>query len=182
MDTQFTRDSTKRWEVYRMAAQQSQNAGNFPAAESSWLSALEEAETMGESSPFLVITLEGLAEIYWQQGRYSHAAPLCRRLLRIYEQTLGPEHMDVAVIANNLAMLYHAWHKYQEAEEYYKQALEIKEKILPKEHPELLTLLASFARLLYETNRAPEAERLKAATHGFSPTWRRSGNWTAFEE
>ncbi|HEY9785867.1 MAG TPA: tetratricopeptide repeat protein [Candidatus Obscuribacterales bacterium] len=183
MDTELAVEAGKRWEVFKAAAQQAQMKGNLVEAEAAWLSALEEAESLGEGQPQLVITLEGLAEVYWQSGKYGQAAPVCRRLLRIYETTLGPKHMDVAVIANNLAMLYHAWHKYDEAETFYKHALRIKHGLLPQDHPELLNLLASYARLLYETNRGAEAEELKAASQGFgAATWKRSGNWAAYEE
>lgn len=182
MDSQKLSDSTYKWETHKTAAEEAQSSGRFSEAESHWLMALEQAESLGEGNLSLVITLEGLSELYWHYGKYSHSAPICRRLLRIYENSLGRDHMDVAVIANNLAMLYHTWKKYDEAEKFYKQALYIKHVHLDKDHPELVSLMASYARLLYETNRAQEAEALKASSQQFSQTWTRSGSWRAYEE
>lgn len=178
-ETERQREARKRWEIYKTAGQQAQIAGQIVQSELSWLSSLEEAETLGETSQQLVISLEGLSEVYWGQSKYAMAAPLCRRLLRIYETNLGADHMDVAVIANNLAMLYHSWKKHEDAERFYKQALAIKQQHLPESHPDLVNLLASYARLLYETNRKEEAEMLKAASGAFAQTWKRSGSWSA---
>jgi tetratricopeptide (TPR) repeat protein len=180
-ETDRQREARKRWEIYKTAGQQAHLTGQLVQSELSWLSSLEEAETLGEHSQQLVISLEGLSEIYWAQSKYAMAAPMCRRLLRIYETTLGADHMDVAVIANNLAMLYHSWKKHEDAERFYKQALAIKQQHLPENHPDLVNLLASYARLLYETNRKEEAELLKANTGAFGQTWKRSGSWTAMK-
>lgn len=181
METERQRDARKRWEIYKMAGQQAYLQGQSLQAELSWLSSLEEAETLGENSQQLVISLEGLAEVYWQQTKYANAAPLCRRLLRIYETSLGADHIDVAVIANNLAMLYHSWKKHDDAERFYRQALSIKQQHFPENHPDLVNLLASYARLLYETNRKEEADMLKATSQALAPTWKRSGSWTALK-
>ncbi len=180
-ETDRQREARKRWEIFKTAGQQAHLQGQIVQSELSWLSSLEEAETLGENSQQLVISLEGLSEIYWGQSKYAMAAPLCRRLLRIYETTLGADHMDVAVIANNLAMLYHSWKKHEDAERFYRQALAIKQQHLPETHPDLVNLLASYARLLYETNRKEEADMLKATSGSFAQTWKRSGSWTAMK-
>ncbi|MCC7531578.1 MAG: tetratricopeptide repeat protein [Candidatus Melainabacteria bacterium] len=180
-ETDRQKEARKRWEIFKTAGQQAQMQGQIVQSELSWLSSLEEAETLGENSQQLVISLEGLSEVYWGQSKYAMAAPLCRRLLRIYETTLGADHMDVAVIANNLAMLYHSWKKHEDAERFYRQALAIKQQHLPESHPDLVNLLASYARLLYETNRKEEADMLKTTSAALSQTWKRSGSWTAMK-
>lgn len=180
-ETDRQREARKRWEIFKTAGQQAHLTGQIVQSELSWLSSLEEAETLGESSQQLVVSLEGLSEVYWAQSKYAMAAPLCRRLLRIYETTLGTDHMDVAVISHNLAMLYHSWKKYEDAERFYRQALAIKQQHLPETHPDLINLLASYARLLYETNRKEEADMLKATSGSFSQQWKRSGTWGAMK-
>lgn len=173
---------TGKWYVYRASAEQARNKGDLPAAELSWLAALEEAEDYGQHSPRLTTTLEGLSEVYWLESKYSLAAPICRRLLRIYESTLGRDHLDVGIIANNLAMLYHSWHKFEEAEFYYKRSLDIKRKQLGPDHPEVLMLLANFAALLQKQNRTTEAQKLKAAAEEVSDAgWKKSGTWKVFK-
>lgn len=172
----------KKWEIYRVAAQQAQQKGNLEQAEKSWLAALEEAEDFGLNSPKLTMTLESLGEIYWHQRKFSLAAPICRRVLKIYTDTLGEDHLDVGVIANNLAMLYHCWDKYEEAEEFYKLALGIKRKNLGTDHPDVINLLGNYANLLNQMKRPEDAEKLKAEADEVSVNnWKRSGTWIAFK-
>lgn len=152
----------KRWEIYRAAAQQAQDNGQLSLSQASWLSSLEEAETLGENSPQLVTSLEGLAETYWIQRNYVMAAPLCRRLLRIYEANLGASHLNVSVIANNLAILYHFCRRYEDAERFYSLALGIKLQHLQQTHPDVSSLLTNYASLLTETGRKAEADNLKS--------------------
>ena len=51
-------------------------------------------------------SLNNLAELYSEQGRYAEAEPLYKRSLAIDEKALGPDHPDVASSLNNLAELY----------------------------------------------------------------------------
>ncbi|HEY9777085.1 MAG TPA: tetratricopeptide repeat protein [Planktothrix sp.] len=171
-----------KWYVYRASAEQARLRSDLPAAEVAWLAALEEAEDYGQHSPRLTTTLEGLSEVYWLQGKFDQAAPICRRLLRIYESTLGREHLDVGIISNNLAMLYHSWQKYEEAEGYYKRSLEIKRKSMGPDHPDVVSCLSNYAALLHKTNRSAEAEKLQAAAEEVSEDgWKKSGNWSVFK-
>lgn len=173
---------TGKWYVFRASAEQARLKGDLAAAEVAWLAALEEAEDYGQHSPRLTTTLEGLSEVYWLEGKFEQAAPICRRLLRIYEATLGKEHLDVGIIANNLAMLYHSWQKYDEAENYYKRALEIKRKAMGPDHPDVITLLSNYAALLQKQNRTMDAERLKTEAEDVSEnSWKKSGNWKVFK-
>ena len=51
------------------------------------------------------MSLNNLAALYDDQGNYAEAAPLYRRSLAIRENTLGPEHPDVAKVLDNYAAL-----------------------------------------------------------------------------
>jgi tetratricopeptide (TPR) repeat protein len=171
-----------KWYVFRASAEQARMKGDLAAAEVAWLGALEQAEDYGQHSPKLTMTLEGLSEVYWLEGRFDQAAPICRRLLRIYEGTLGREHLDVGIIANNLAMLYHSWQKFEEAEMFYQRSLDIKRKSLGHNHPDVVTLLANYAALLQAANRPQEAENLKTKAEEISEdSWKKSGTWTVFK-
>ena len=79
----------------------------------------------------------------------------------ILEQTLGPEHPDVATSINNLALLYQAQGKYAEAEPLYQRALVIYEKALGPEHPYVAQSLENYALLLRATDRNAEADELE---------------------
>lgn len=149
------------WNVYRAAAQKAVSEGCHADAEAHWLSALEIAESCDDVA-ILIATLENLVEVFWHQKKFSLAAPVLRRLLRIYEQRFGSDHFDVGIIANNMAMLYHAWGKYPEAEVFYKRALSIKQRPLGPQHPEVLGILEKYANLLVLLNRDEEARQLES--------------------
>jgi tetratricopeptide (TPR) repeat protein len=114
------------------------------------------------------------------QGKYCQGAPVCKRLLKLYSDTLGPDHLDTAIIAHNLAMLYHSWGKLPQAEPYYRRALKIKTQVLGQRNPEVMTLLGHYTAMLYQMNRAAEAEQLRAtAIQVSNGRFTRSGRWEA---
>ena len=151
---------TDKWETLYCAAEKAFALGNLVEAEGLWLSALELAEDEGASSIRLTTTLENLAETLWFQKKFSCAAPVMRRLLRIYLENYGAGHFHVGIIANNTAMLYHAWGKLQEAEPFYLQAYEIKRRTFGEGHTEVLTLLNNYYGLLQGLSREEEARSL----------------------
>ena len=61
------------------------------------------------------LSLNNLAALYNDQGRYADAEPLLKRALAIREKALGPNHPDVGVSLNNLAVLYGAQSRYADA-------------------------------------------------------------------
>ncbi len=77
----------------------------------------------------MAASLNNLAVLYDNQGRYAEAEPLYERALAIQEEVLGAEHPDVAVSLNNLAALYYAQGRYAEAEPLYERALGVGEKV-----------------------------------------------------
>ena len=70
-------------------------------------------------------SLNNLAALYDDQGRYADAEPLYKRSLAIREKALGPDHPDVATSLNNLAVLYDEQGRYADAEPLYKRSLAI---------------------------------------------------------
>jgi len=60
---------------------------------------------------------------------------LLRRALEIDEETLGPDHLDVASDLNNLAALLEATNRLDEAEPLMRRALAIFEQSLGEDHP-----------------------------------------------
>ena len=65
-------------------------------------------EGLGPDHPDVATSLNNLAALYHDQGRYADAEPLYKRSLAIHEKSLGPDHPDVATSLNNLAELYQA--------------------------------------------------------------------------
>jgi len=58
------------------------------------------------------MSLNYLALLYQTQGKYDAAEPLCIRALKISEEVLGENHINVAMSLNYLALLYQTQGKY----------------------------------------------------------------------
>lgn len=76
------------------------------------------------------------AKIYRYQGKYEQAEEKHLQALSMRRRLLGTEHPDVANSLKNLAEVYRHQERYLEAESLYLQAVEIAEKRLGEKHPE----------------------------------------------
>ncbi len=152
----------KRWEGLIAAGETAYQAGRYAEAEKLFLAALKEAEEFGEQDPRLATSLNNLACLYAEQGKFAQAALLLRRALAIREKALGPEHPDLATDLNNLALLYYVHGKYAQAEPLYRRALAIQGKALGPEHPQIARVLENYAALLHKLNREAEADKMEA--------------------
>ena len=65
----------------------------------------------------MALSLNNLAELYRNMGRFAEAEPLHKRSLAIREKQLGRDHPDVAQSLNNLAALFAALGRWDEAAE-----------------------------------------------------------------
>src|SRR6266516_1525282 len=120
--------------------------------------AIQEKE-LGPEHPHVALSLNKLAELYRNQGRYAEAEPLYRRSLAIREKALAPEHPDVARTLNDLALLFYNQGKYAEAGILYQRCLAILEKALGPHYPDLVTVLENYACLLRKADREAEAPK-----------------------
>jgi len=73
-------------------------------------------------------SLNNLAGLYQEQGKYAEAEPLYRRSLAILEKALGPEHPDVAESLENYAELLRETGREDKAEEMEARAKAIRAK------------------------------------------------------
>ncbi|MBX9687835.1 MAG: tetratricopeptide repeat protein [Candidatus Obscuribacterales bacterium] len=136
--------------------------GKIPEAEVKFLAALEEAEKFGEEDARLALSLNNLAAMYHEQGKYTMAEPLYKRALDIRINIHGERHPDIALNHHNLAVLYSARRMYQVAEKHYKTALEMKEYLFGSESPELLNTLQYFAQFMKVQNRLVERQLIES--------------------
>lgn len=150
--------------------------GNFKAAESLWLAALGQADAFGEKDPRFVSTLEYLADTYWYLADYNQVETISRRLLNIYQSTIGPEHFRTARVAHRLATLYHYQQKFGLAEPLYKQAISILMKCLGSKHPDLANVMDDYSHLLDLTHRGDQAEYIKNCSESI-----KLGKWAQVE-
>jgi CHAT domain-containing protein len=108
----------------------------------------------------VALSLNNLAMLYKEQGRYAEAEPLLQQSLKIKRKVLNEDHPDVALRLNNLAGLYHDQGRYAEAEPLYQQSLKIKRKVLNEDHPDVALSLNNLAMLYEKQGRYAEAEPL----------------------
>lgn len=113
-----------------------------------------------ENGSDLAKSLNNLAGLYQEAGRYQEAEPLYNRTLKIWEKQLGENHPNVAASLNNLAELYRETGRYQDAELLHNRALKIWEKQLGGNHPNVAVSLNNLAALYEEIGRYQDAESL----------------------
>ncbi len=112
------------------------------------------------------MSLNNLALLYRNQGRYANAQPLLKRALAIHEKALGPGHPSVATSLNNLADLYERQGRYADAEPLYKRALVIRGQTFGPDHPDVATSLNNLALLYRNESRYADALPLVQTTIG----------------
>lgn len=97
-------------------------------------------KTLGPDHPTAATTLNNLAALLDQQGKYGESEPLQRRALGIFEKALGPLHPDTAATLTTLAVSLDRQGKVVEAEQSYIRAVDISRKAA---NPRTLLLNAS---------------------------------------
>ena len=63
-------------------------------------------KVLGPDHPSTALSLNNLAALYDNQGKYDEAESLYQRALAIREKVLGSDHPDTAETRNNLAVLH----------------------------------------------------------------------------
>jgi len=117
-------------------------------------------QTELEQESELANSVDWLAGLYDNQGRYEAAEPLYVQALALRKRLLGEEHPDVATSLNNLAGLYDNQGRYEAAEPLYVQALALNKRLLGEEHPDVATSLNNLAVLYKNQGRYEAAEPL----------------------
>ena len=85
-------------------------------------------KALGFDHPDVAQSLNNLATLYGDQGKYTEAEPLYKRALKIQENTLGKDHPDVATLLENIAELYKKIGKEEEAKKLAERAKIIRSK------------------------------------------------------
>jgi tetratricopeptide (TPR) repeat protein len=123
-------------------------------------------QTLGSQHPAVTDPLHGLANLYFEQGKYEQAELLYQRTLQIWERSLGSEHPTVAYSLNNLAILYKKQGNYEKAELFLLRALSIRQQALGSEHP----LTRKTKRRYVSLQRAKKRET--GSTNVAAPNWK----------
>ncbi|HJT54872.1 MAG TPA: FxSxx-COOH system tetratricopeptide repeat protein [Ktedonobacteraceae bacterium] len=96
----------------------------------------------------------------YNHARYNEAEAFYQHSLQIREQTLGPDHSDVAYSLTGLAGLHYEQGKYTEAELLFQRALRIWEQAWGPEDLLVATALNNLANLYTKQGKYGEAEPL----------------------
>ncbi|MGA3076069.1 MAG: tetratricopeptide repeat protein [Bryobacteraceae bacterium] len=129
-------------------AKQNRANGYFYRAEAQYRRALAIVERIsGAQSADLTPVLNGLAELYFDAGRYTEAEAFARRSAAVVEASFGAEHPLMATALHDLAAIYQVQGQYAKAEPLYLRALDIREKTLGPNHAFVGATLANLAEL-----------------------------------
>ncbi len=120
---------------------------DFGAAERLMRRAVAVNEANECEDPSLAITLQNIAALLSDVGRYSEAISCIQRSISLDEMRQGLEHPDVASGLNILASLYTSQGLYDDAEPLHLRALAIREKALGREHRDVAFSLNNLAWL-----------------------------------
>ena len=109
----------------------------------------------------VAMILNGLAQLSYEEGKYTEAEALRVRALRILEQQGQAAYPYQMVIAlNGLAFIYTELGKYAQAEPLFQRALRIWDEQVGEPHPQQAFLLFGLATLYAELGKYTEAEPL----------------------
>ena len=112
---------------------------------------------LGKKHPNTATSLDNLAVLYNNQGKYKKAKPLQLKALKIRKKL---QHPGIVISLNNLASLYKSQGKYLKAEIFYLKALKLIKKLLGEEHPKVGINISNLAKLYHDQGRYREAEPL----------------------
>src|SRR3954451_24548052 len=90
-------------------------------------------------------SMNNLALVYREQGRYGEAEQLCKEALEGRRAALGPTHPATLASLHNLALVYREQGRYGEAEQLDKETLEGRRAALGPTHPATLTSMNNLA-------------------------------------
>ncbi|HEX7061973.1 MAG TPA: CHAT domain-containing tetratricopeptide repeat protein [Woeseiaceae bacterium] len=100
-----------------------------------------------------------LGPLFQELGQYSTAREHYERALALFRETLGPDHMQVAMTENNLATLLARVGDYGAASELYRHSLATLESRVGTEHPLIANSKHNIAELEQRMGRLEDAVR-----------------------
>jgi tetratricopeptide (TPR) repeat protein len=117
----------------------------------------------GPENHWVAYTLNDLANLYTEQGKYAEAEPLYQQALRILEQQLGLENPDAAETIHSFARYWEVQNNKREASVWYTRALAVREQALGAHHPKTSETRTRLIALLHSMDQHEDAAQLEAA-------------------
>lgn len=88
-----------------------------------------QVKIMGPESAPVAESLNKLAEMFRQQGKYDNALQLMEQALRIQGNVTGEDHPDTIKLHNNIGLVMQTMGRLDEAERYFEHAVSAYEKV-----------------------------------------------------
>ena len=131
---------------------------DFSSAEKHYLEALSIIETtLGKNHSDYASSLENLANLYSEQGKYSSAEQMFKEVLEIRTKELGSNHPEYARGLINLANNYRLEGNFSAADKSFEEAGAILEKKFGRIHPDFASYLKNHGILYLQTGRMDKA-------------------------
>ncbi|GLI65193.1 hypothetical protein VaNZ11_008655 [Volvox africanus] len=148
--------------IYAATATADDNTATATATASAETAIFDNDATAAHDSQGMLRTLNNLALLLQDQGKYGEAEKLHRRVVACLDRLLGPEHPDTLSSVTNLASVMKAVGRYDEAEQLHRRALLGVERVLSSLHSDTLRSANNLANALKEQSKFDDAEVLHA--------------------
>lgn len=130
----------------------------------------------GPESPEMADSLDGLASVLVERGKYADAIPLFERAVAIREQALGEWDLDLARGLNYMGWAVSQFGDVERARATYERVLRIREQVLGPSHPDVAGALNNLAIVHKNQGNYSEASRLYARALGVYESTRGPGH------
>jgi len=122
--------------------------------------ALEGRRRHGADSLDVAESLNELATIAYDRGRYDEAGEYFEQSLAVFERRLGPKSLRGAALRSNLATVFAQQGRWDEGQQMFTRALAVQRERLGPGHPRVAISLAGLAAIAQRQERLAEAESL----------------------
>ena len=116
---------------------------------------------LGPGHPETLSSMENLASIYRDQGRFGEAETLQMRVVEGRKTMLGPDNPETLSSMENLASIYRDQGRFGEAETLQMRVVEGCKTMLGTDHPDTLSNMENLASIYRDQGRFGEAEKLQ---------------------
>lgn len=148
-----------RWAAFRKLGDRLRDERKFRESEDAYAASLKVAEAHGAHDPRVAASLHSLALLYFVQRKYTLAAPLYRRSLRMLEKNFGADHPELVVVLDNLAEVYSVQGRRREAEPLYRRIVSIQQKAYGGDDERLREPLGKLAKIYFFEEQLERAEQ-----------------------
>ncbi len=115
---------------------------------------------LGEQHKDTLESLNWLANVLQEQGKYPQAEALRANILAVQRRVLGDQHKETLASMNSLASVYRSEGKYTQAEALAASTLETQRRLLGEKDPDTLSTTINLAQIEENLGKYPQAKTL----------------------